>query len=430
MVAESLVFDRADGLRPVARSAASSATRAAAALRRAVERFRAGRPDEAEALCRRVLQGSPRQPDALNLLGTIAAQRSQFDEAERLMRGALAVAPGQAGYWNNLGVVLKKQGKLLDAVHAYREAVARDPQRASAWTNLSDALRSLPPDRFDPAIGRDLIGCFSRADLPHQDLALAALGLLRRGTSFQELARIVETEPAPARADFLDQALVALDQRLFVLVMERVLMPDPIIERILTRARRGLLDFVVADVEPKARAEHLRLAAALARQCFLNEYVYALSGDERTAVAGLGRELERDGRADGLCARLRLLVFACYEPLYALANAPAIAAAARLAGDAAFLAVAGQQIVEPLEERALARGIPSLAAITDAVSLKVGRNTRTTPTPAGKARAYTSRGRCPRSWSSCSRIFPIIGCPRPKRSRFSSPVAAPASTPS
>ena len=328
-----------------------------------------------------MLAAAPRQPDALGLLGTIRAQRGDLSAAEGLMRDALGVSPGAAGNWNNLGVVLKKQGRLGEAVVAYREALARDPELASAWSNLCDALRSFPSESFDPAIGRDLIACFSRDELPHQDLAATAVRFLHGTDEFHALvARLDAAGPLA----FLDAAaLRGLCAPLSLLAMERVLMPDPKIERILTAARRDLLDFVNAAAPPRpVSTEHERFAAALARQCFLNEYAYAESEAERLALASLRAALDLSAPVEHSLDRLRIMVFGCYAPLHTLVAAAALDAAARAArGEARFLYVVRRQVVEPLEERNIGSAIPSLGAITDAVSRKVRAQYEDNPYP-------------------------------------------------
>ena len=63
--------------------------------------------EEAERLCRQVLQQEPRNVDALRMLGLIAAAAGDLDEAENLLRQALAEAPDHIAALFELGRVLK-----------------------------------------------------------------------------------------------------------------------------------------------------------------------------------------------------------------------------------------------------------------------------------------------------------------------------------
>src|SRR5262249_50068192 len=76
------------------------------ALQEAVTLQQQGRLREAEKIYTRVLKALPDQFDALNLLGTIKAQRGQAGEAYRLITAALKVNPRAPDAWVNLGIVL------------------------------------------------------------------------------------------------------------------------------------------------------------------------------------------------------------------------------------------------------------------------------------------------------------------------------------
>ena len=67
------------------------------ALRDAVALQQQGRLREAEKIYTRVLKAVPDQFDALNLLGTVKAQRGQAGEAYRLITAALRVNPRAGG---------------------------------------------------------------------------------------------------------------------------------------------------------------------------------------------------------------------------------------------------------------------------------------------------------------------------------------------
>ncbi len=101
---------------------------------------RSGRLDEAEKLLRRILVSSPRQPDALQLLGMVARQRGDQHAAADLFRRSLAIAPAQPHVLNNLGNCLTALEEHEGAVNAYRQALMLKPDYADAKLNLAVAL--------------------------------------------------------------------------------------------------------------------------------------------------------------------------------------------------------------------------------------------------------------------------------------------------
>ena len=107
----------------------------------AVDHHRAGRREQAEALCRQILQSEPRHGHALHLHGVIAHQAGRNEQAAALIAQAIAVLPESASFYSNLGVVLVAQGKLDEAVAAYGWAIALRPDLPDAHNNLGNTLR-------------------------------------------------------------------------------------------------------------------------------------------------------------------------------------------------------------------------------------------------------------------------------------------------
>src|SRR6266487_3746859 len=88
-------------------------------LREAVTLQQQGRLREAEKIYTRVLKAAPNQFDALNLLGTVKAQRGQAGEAYRLITAALKVNPRAADAWVNLGIVLHALKRDQEALESF-----------------------------------------------------------------------------------------------------------------------------------------------------------------------------------------------------------------------------------------------------------------------------------------------------------------------
>jgi Tfp pilus assembly protein PilF len=106
------------------------------AMQLAVQNHQAGKLPEAEAVYRQVLNQQPNNPQALHLLGVIAAQVGKFDMAIDLIRRAIASDPTVAGFHNNLGSALYDSGLLDQAAAAYHEALRLKPDYGEAYNHL------------------------------------------------------------------------------------------------------------------------------------------------------------------------------------------------------------------------------------------------------------------------------------------------------
>ena len=109
-------------------------------LLKAVELHNAGNITEAEARYRAILEKTPRNADALHLLGMIAFQKGDLAEAERLIRDAISTGSAAAVFYVNLGNVLKKMNQRGEAVESYLKALALQPDMPEAHYNLANEL--------------------------------------------------------------------------------------------------------------------------------------------------------------------------------------------------------------------------------------------------------------------------------------------------
>ena len=112
------------------------------ALTIALDHHQAGRPAEAEILCRRILDADPDQATAWHLLGIIYAQAGLFAEAAALLGEALARAPG-ADLHRHRAMARQEAGDLEGAIADYREAARLAPALTDAALNAGILLERL-----------------------------------------------------------------------------------------------------------------------------------------------------------------------------------------------------------------------------------------------------------------------------------------------
>ena len=144
-------------------------------LAEAVKSISQGDLPKAENLLNSVLAASPRDADALNLLGVVRAQEQKPAEAERLFRRALAAAPTHVGAHLNLGKLLLTMNRTSEALQIFLAAHRLAPDRAEINLNLGtlyadtgdyqralEHLRLVPrsslTDDYFPVLLRSLLG--------------------------------------------------------------------------------------------------------------------------------------------------------------------------------------------------------------------------------------------------------------------------------
>jgi len=111
-------------------------------LNNAVRLYEAGKTDEAEVICRQILQAQPANADALQLLAGVCLRRKNYEEAETAILQAIALNKRAAEYRNDLGNIYKAQDKLDLAEKCFRKALKLKPRYADPFANLG-ALRAM-----------------------------------------------------------------------------------------------------------------------------------------------------------------------------------------------------------------------------------------------------------------------------------------------
>jgi 2-polyprenyl-3-methyl-5-hydroxy-6-metoxy-1,4-benzoquinol methylase len=272
-------------------------------------------------------------------LDALAFERAgKLDDAARTYKRIVALNADHAEAHNNLARVLHAQGKTKEASVSYARALALMPQLFQQYSGIRETLVSLLP-QLDEALRRQMAAWPKRSSVA---------GLF--GES--EFAAIA-------------------DNPLLLIVLQSTPVRDVAFERLLTALRASLLHDATAG-KPVADSV-LGFACTLARQCFINEYVFATTPEEETKVDELKRAL-----ADGSPSAMQIAALAMYTPLHTLSAASALL---ERKWNPQIEAVLTQQLREPAQEQKLRDAIPHLTAIEDEVSKRVRQQYEENPYP-------------------------------------------------
>ena len=110
-------------------------------LQEAIVFHQSGQLQRAEQIYQQVLQISPRNADALNLLGFLAYQVGRCEVAANLIAKAIEVDSKQYIFFINLGLVRQEQGELDKSIEAYHKAIEINPNDSDVYNNLGNTLQ-------------------------------------------------------------------------------------------------------------------------------------------------------------------------------------------------------------------------------------------------------------------------------------------------
>ncbi|HEX6260107.1 MAG TPA: sulfotransferase, partial [Woeseiaceae bacterium] len=106
----------------------------------AFARAKAGRIDEAVALCRDHLAALPDDLNLVAALGALLIRKGGYGEAQKCLERAIELEPRFAKPHEDLGALFLATGRAADAVAAFEAAIGLDPRQASAFYGLATAL--------------------------------------------------------------------------------------------------------------------------------------------------------------------------------------------------------------------------------------------------------------------------------------------------
>lgn len=333
-----------------------------------------GQPDAAEASYRRALELAPDYARAHNNLGALLQSRQRLDEAEACYRAALTHAPNDAETLENLAALLHTKSQPVAALDYVVQALSlRETVRATRI--FAACIKTLNFSQPHPQIRALLVRALTTPWDRPVELAHVCTGFIKLDPhSGALLARAEKAWPNRATGETVfsadDLATLAADDLLCALLTTTHNCDVPL-ERLLTLARRALL----FTADPTTA---LGFYSALAQQCFINEYVFALDEAEIQQAGLLAGALD-EALANGTEVPAHWpLAVASYLPLGVLSSASRLL---ERQWPVAVSAVLVQQLVEPSIETVLRPGIPTLSPIEDDVSRQVQQQYEENPYP-------------------------------------------------
>ncbi|MDR6774054.1 tetratricopeptide repeat protein [Azospirillum sp. BE72] len=345
-----------------------------------------GNPDAAIEELRRATAGRPaNQPLPLPLRRAllsllIAAGRTAEAEAEAF--GIARTAPEDAELCFGIAALFLQGGWRDQALPYVRKAIRLAPDVPRNWIAFVEALRDATPPEPDDGLRADLLAALGRPEVEGSGLARAIAGVLMALPTLRHLAALPE-DACPglddaSRALLADGSLAGLAEDALLLAHLRAApVCDPALERALTRLRRVLLLALTGPGLPD-RPAWRALCAAIAEQCFLNEYVFAETDGEFQVLAVLVRAAEAALDRDDPPPTVLVALLGAYRPLYRWERAGALRS---LSWPEEIARLLDRQVAEPLAEAAIQAELPALTPISNPVSVGVRAQYEENPYP-------------------------------------------------
>ena len=368
-----------------------------------------GRLEEAASHYQQAIERDPDLANARNNLGNTLQALGRLDEAVRAYGGAMEVRPNDATTHVNLANVQREQSELDAAAASYTKALSldptlddarlilgevqrtlgrfdaalatfeallrRNPEITAAKIGLASVLRFVPVAAYRPELCACIKSCFDAPEVQAQDLAAATAAQLRDKYGLDDDAMEIRSLVNRVGDDPLLRELLT-----------RTINVDAKLERFLSLARAHLIlgGEILGGEEGLVSPPALRLATAIAAQCFINEFVFSISMEESQAATRLRARVEQglvELSTPDDALRFRCALLAMAEPLLDIEGGAGLGQWGSDAWGEALWPLIERSVCEPLEERALAADVSSIGDIEDGTSMAVREQYEQHPYP-------------------------------------------------
>lgn len=341
----------------------------------------AGQHDGAVSSLRRAIELRPDFGAAHYALAKVWMGMARLDAAEKSLRHALSIIPDSDAAVADLATVLQLTSRSPEAVGLTLSSLERAPTAIvkKAFANAIARTRFVTDDSL---VRTALTVAITEPWAVPYELCRPALSLLALDPGIANCIRLVNSKwPARvSRTELLAAGLTRFsDNPLLHALLEVAPVSTGDFERLLTVARHALLEVSVSESPPDpADIAATRFYAALARQCFINEYIFDCDENERVGAVSCRTRLLALLESNAEVPPLLLLAVAAFFPLHTLPKPERL-----LAVDfpSPIEDVLRQQVREPLQEKALYPDIQHLTLISDGVSEQVREQYESNPYP-------------------------------------------------
>jgi 2-polyprenyl-3-methyl-5-hydroxy-6-metoxy-1,4-benzoquinol methylase len=360
---------------------AAPAAQIAAIFGAAVAAHRAGALAEAERQYRHILKILPSHAEAQSRMGAVLMAQGKTGEAIPHLERALALSPDLFEACGNLAQAHMAAGEVELAIRAAGRALEiRETTQGKALFALYVKTAQFTADKSGRMRGL-LLRALAEGWGPPRELTGACISLIKLSRAVTDcIGRANTAWPARLAATELFGAsgpAAVADDQLLCCLLECDPITDIGLERFLTNVRYAMLTIAIGG-EQVLREQDLRFYGAVARQCFINEYVYALSNAEAAQALALRSALIERIKSGEPVPALWPIAVGAYFPL---GDTPEVESLCGRAWPEPVKALIVQQIEEPTQERRIAATIPLLTEIAGDVSREVRQQYEENPYP-------------------------------------------------
>ncbi len=351
--------------------------------------------------------------DAYINLGLLNKDSNKYDEAEEYYLKALEINNKSAIAHLNLGACYKEKQELEKAILHTEKAIEIDNKLEKCYLNLATIYNQLGDYKKSLSLIKKEILLNKNSELSFQLLSeLIKKGELlntskkdnrellnnilnRKDISHRELFGCINSmisKEILEKLSILESKLyennefnILINQKELVKALSLLIFCSPLWEKVLVNIRKNIL--ISYSDKDKVSNSILNFTIGLGSQCFLNEYVYYISTEEKYKLKELKKTINSNKNND-----YKLAIISCYQSL-SLINNEIINLNDYISNNKEFNNLLDLQIKELNDEQKISKGIKKIGNIKDCISKEVKNQYELNPYPRWRYNSYAKENK-------------------------------------
>ena len=315
-----------------------------------------GKLKDAEFSYRKAIEINPNFADAYSNLGNVLRDLGKLQDAELSTRKAIELNPHFANAHFNLGGILNNLGKSQEAFDSYLNLIEINPTYPNLYLVITEFLKNIDSSKLNQSKSKNILNLLLEMnDVSHQKL-FNIFNFLYKDEISRNLGEL--------SSDFSKNKSI-FNSKILITALKKMIFSNFKLELLLRETRSHICVLISNKRKDSMNHNKLEFIIALGEQCFLNEYVYSISKEEKKCA-----DLIIDRCKNGELNELNISILSCYFPLYKLLDQiPSLTSFN--SSNQSFNELIELQITEPIKEIELSKDINKLGSINNHISQKV-----------------------------------------------------------
>lgn len=343
-------------------------------------------------------------------LGLIAHELGEGKEAINFYEKSIEINPNYIQSYINLGLINAEQGEYFKSITIYEKGIKKKPNHINLYLNLGISYFEI--GEYDKTIS-----CYEKIILINPDnkiLSIALSNLLKlpnldqiKNIDYKVLKKLFIFFLNDKNSDYAgifsnayfvlfkeidyDQVLDAFNSNvsllknpviqelltndLFLLILNNCISSSLFFEKLLIKIRSELLQNVSDDTNIEILSKNYFFVAALAEQCWINQFIWFQSKKEVSLIENLSEKLLYKNDIP----ELYVTILACYKSLEEFQNSLKSKVLNHKTTNNLFNNIIKKHIYEPLKEKQLLELIQKPYLINNIVSKEIRKQYEETP---------------------------------------------------